>query len=180
MILHRKTFHVVRHGQTTDNAAGLISGGGRDPDLTDAGRSQALDAAGIFANLTPDPSRIIVSALRRTHQTAQLITNRPDFHVDERLNERYLGELDGRISEEEQKRLGALPGEEAVADQALRVLAALNHHLSESTAPLFVVHGGTIRRILEAAGLKGKVEAHNGVIYTLHPASGDAWNIRNA
>lgn len=177
MILHRKTFHVVRHGQTTDNAAGLISGGGRDPELTDAGRAQAIKAAAIFSKLSPAPARIIVSALRRTHQTAQLITNSEDFHIDERLNERYLGGLDGKISEEEQKRLDVLPGEESVDDQALRVLAALNHHLAEYEAPLFVVHGGTIRRILEAANLKGKVEAHNGVIYTIHPASGDAWDV---
>lgn len=180
MILHRKMFHVVRHGQTTDNADGLISGGGRDPDLTDAGREQAIKAAAIFARLDPAPSRIVVSALRRTHQTAAFITNGADFYIDERLNERYLGELDGKISEEEQARLRVLPGEESVPDQALRVLAALNQHLSESEAPLFVVHGGTIRRILEAANLKGKVEAHNGVIYTFHPAPDDGWNVRNA
>lgn len=180
MILHRQIFHVMRHGQTTDNEAGLISGGGRDPDLTELGRTQAMAAARIFSCLAPAPSRIIVTALRRTHQTAQLVTQQKDFHIDARLNERYLGELDGQITEEEQKRLRVLPGEESTTQQSLRVIDSLNHHLAECVAPLFVVHGGTIRRILEAANLKDRIEAHNGIIYTFKPVTGTTWDVCSA
>lgn len=179
MILHRKIFYMMRHGQTTDNAARLISGGGRDPDLTDLGKQQTQQAAAIFAALSPAPSRIIITTLKRTHETALIVAGHDKFHKDGRLNERYLGELDGRISEEEQKRLHVLPGEESAEEQSLRVLSALNHHLFECEAPLFVVHGGTIRRVLEAARLQDRIEVRNAVIYAFRP-SGDGWDIGTA
>lgn len=176
-ILHRKIFYMIRHGQTHDNAAGLISGGGRDPDLTDLGRQQAQNAGRAFLLLNPAPARLIVSALIRTHQTGALVAPHLKQTIDARLNERYLGELDGRISEEEQIRLGVLPGEESVADQFSRVIESLNTHLAEDTPALFVTHGGTLRRVLEATGLKGKVEAHNGILYAFHPQDAAAWTV---
>jgi broad specificity phosphatase PhoE len=175
-ILHAKTFYIVRHGQTTDNEAGLISGGGRDPNLTDLGRQQAGLAAQIFAALDPIPSRIVVSGLVRTHQTAWIITGHNKHVIDVRINERYLGDLDGLISEEEQIRRKILPGEESPDDQRARVVEAVNHHLSEEGSVLFVCHGGTVRRILEATNLKGRVEAHNGIIYRIFPTDG-GWDV---
>ena len=177
MILHRKIFYAVRHGQTHDNAAHVISGGGRDPDLTDFGREQAQKAAQTFALLSHVPTRIIASTLKRTHQTASLIAPHIPHEIDARLNERYLGELDGLISEQEQIKRGTLPGEENVADQAARVIGALNDHLQHDAVALFVAHGGTLRRILEAANLKGKVEAHNAVIYGFAPEGTADWRV---
>lgn len=173
IIFHEKLFYVMRHGQTHDNAAGFISGGGRDPDLTDLGREQAMSAASIFASLSPPPTRIIASGLKRTHQTAMLVAAHIPYEMDERLNERHLGELDGLISELEQRTRGALPGEESVAAQMARVVESLNDHLLNDAVPLFVAHGGTIRRILEATDLKGKVEALNAVIYGFAPDDSD-------
>lgn len=169
MILHRKPFYIMRHGQTTDNAAGLISGGGRDPHLTDLGREQAMAAAKIFAALDPAPTRIIVSALIRTHQTAALVCGHSSHVIDARLNERYLGPLDGTITEAQQKAMGILPEEETSANQALRVLEALNHHLDGEETVLFVCHGGTVRRILEAAGVRDKINVPNATIYAVLP-----------
>lgn len=169
MILHRKAFYIMRHGQTTDNAAGMISGGGRDPHLTDLGREQAQEAAAIFAKLNPAPTRIVVSALIRTHQTAALVCGHSNHVIDARLNERYLGPMDGTINEEQQKALGVLPGEESSAAQALRVLEALNHHLDGDETILFVCHGGTVRRILEAAGVRDKFNVPNATIYAVLP-----------
>lgn len=176
-ILHRKIFYMIRHGQTHDNAMGVISGGGRDPDLTDLGREQARNAGQFFALLNPAPTRLIVSALIRTHQTAALVAPHLKQTIDARLNERYLGELDGKITEEEQIRRSVLPGEESPADQFARVLESLNGHLAEDALALFVTHGGTLRRVLEATGLKGKVEAHNGVLYGFYPEGAAAWTV---
>lgn len=150
MILHQKTFYIIRHGESMDNAAGVISGGGRDPDLTDKGREQALKASKHFGALSPKPAKIIVSELRRTHQTAALVTSDMPFIIDARLNERYLGELDGKISPEQQKEMGTLPGEESSSDHFTRVIEAVNHHISGDEIPVFVCHGGTLRRVLEA------------------------------
>lgn len=169
LILPHKVFYVMRHGETHDNAAGLISGGGRDPDLTDLGRAQAALAAKTFRTLSPMPTRIVASSLKRTYQTAALVASHIPYEIDERLNERHLGELDGRISELEQRKRITLPGEESVAAQMARVIESLNTHLARDEVSLFVAHGGTLRRILEAADLKGKVEAHNAVIYGFAP-----------
>lgn len=175
-ILHRKIFYVMRHGQTHDNAAGLISGGGRDPHLTYLGREQASLAAKAFLALSPTPTRIIASALIRTHQTAEILAPHIAYEMDARFNERHLGELDGLITEEEQKRRGVLPHEEETAAQYARVLEALNHHLTHDDVTLIVSHGGTIRRILEATGLKNRVEVHNAVIYGFAP-EGNGWRV---
>lgn len=177
MILHRKIFYIMRHGQTTDNEAGMISGGGRDVSLTNLGREQAVLAAQAFLNLSPKPERIVVSALIRTHETARIVCGHDNHVIDRRMNERYLGELDGTITEEEQKLRINLPGEESVVDQAERVLEALNEHLSGPETVLFVCHGGTVRRVLEATGLKGKAEAHNGIILALSPEN-EGWTVR--
>ncbi len=176
-ILHRKIFYMIRHGQTQDNAAGVISGGGRDPHLTDLGRVQAEKAGLAFKHLNPAPARLIVSALIRTHQTGALVAPHLPRTIDARLNERYLGALDGKITEEEQIKRGVLPGEESVADQFARVIESLNAHLEEDAPALFVTHGGTLRRVLEATGLKGKVEAHNGILYAFHPQDAAAWTV---
>ena len=167
----------MRHGQTTDNAAGVISGGGRDPDLTELGRAQALSAREIFLSLAPLPTRIIVSTLKRTHQTAQLVAGRTDFIIEPGLNERYLGELDGMITEAQQKTLQPLPGEEPSAAQFTRVIAAINRHLEQDEVSLFICHGGTVRRVMEAVQLQGKISVGNAEIFHC-TVSGNGWNMR--
>ncbi len=169
MPLLRKPFYIMRHGQTTDNAAGMISGGGRDPDLTELGRTQALAAREFFLRLTPAPTRIVVSTLKRTHQTATLVTGHNDFIIEAGLNERYLGHLDGTITEAEQKDMQPLPGEETSAKQFARVIAAINAHLAQDGIPLFVCHGGTVRRVMEAVELQSKVSVGNAEIFYCNP-----------
>lgn len=159
----------MRHGETTDNALGLISGAGSDAHLTERGREQARAAALIFSQLPVRPGRIVTSGLRRTHQTAELVIGHTEFFIEPALNERYLGEHDGKISEAEQKSLGTLPGEESNADHMRRVITAINAHLEISELTLFVCHGGTIRRILETVNLGGKINVGNAEIYKLLP-----------
>lgn len=165
MILHQKSFYMIRHGESTDNAAGMISGGGRDPDLTDQGRKQAMNASAHFLKLSPQPTKIVVSALRRTHQTAALVTGNMPHIMDERLNERYLGELDGTITEAQQKSMGALPGEETSKDHFARVMEAINHHIADDDVTLFVAHGGTLRRVLEAVNITPSPIITNATFY---------------
>lgn len=174
MNLIKQGFFMMRHGQTTDNAAGLISGGGSNPSLTAHGIEQARLAHEVFMALSPRPARIIASGLARTHETAAILAPDMVFERDETLNERYLGALDGQISEHEQKQRAALPGEETRAAHAARVLGAVNRHLAGEGVPLFVCHGGTVRRIMEATGLENRVAVGNAQIYRFEPR-GDAW-----
>jgi broad specificity phosphatase PhoE len=79
---------LVRHGQSTANADGLISGQG-DVALTDLGRRQA---AAIAAALDR-PARVVSSPLARARQTAEAV-GRP-VEIDERWIELDYGELEG-------------------------------------------------------------------------------------
>ena len=164
-----KAFYMIRHGQSADNALGLISGSGSDPDLTELGRKQARQAAEIFQSLNPPPVRIVASSLKRTHQTAEHIIGHTDYIRDADLNERHLGDLDGKISEVEQKKMKTLPGEETSAEHLKRVVSSLNKHLAEKELSLFVCHGGTVRRVLESLGLKNIVNVANARIYKFEP-----------
>lgn len=167
----------MRHGETTDNALGLISGAGSDPHLTDKGREQALAARLIFTGLPVRPTKIVTSGLRRTHQTAELVIGHTEFIVDPDLNERHLGKHDGKISEIEQKALGQLPNEESSEDHAERVIRSVNRHLKDGEMTLFVCHGGTIRRILERLELRDKLRVENAEIYKLEPGVENGWII---
>ncbi len=177
MPLLLKPFYVMRHGQSEDNARGLISGAGSDPNLTELGQEQARLAREIYLKLSPVPTRIVVSTLKRTHQTAELVVGHTDFIIEAGLNERHLGELDGKISEAEQKARKTLPGEESSDTHRARVITAINTHLSGEEIPLFVCHGGTVRRIIEVAEVTGIVHIGNAEIYKLSPDADKFWTI---
>ncbi len=176
MNLLKQGFFMMRHGQTSDNASGIVSGGGSNPSLTDLGRAQARAARDVFAALAPQPARIIVSGLARTHETAAILAPALAPIHDADLNERYLGGLDGKVTEAEQRRLKTLPGEESRDAHAARVLAAINKHLAGAGTALFVCHGGTVRRIMEATGLENAYAVGNAQIYRFEPDNGN-WTI---
>ncbi|MGH9278828.1 MAG: histidine phosphatase family protein, partial [Acidimicrobiales bacterium] len=79
---------LIRHGQTTANAAGLIQGR-TDPALSDLGRRQA---AALGARL-PAPARVISSPLSRARRTAELAGR--TVEVDDRWIELDYGRFEG-------------------------------------------------------------------------------------
>jgi broad specificity phosphatase PhoE len=79
---------LVRHGQTTLNAAGRLVGR-LDPPLTELGREQARAVAGLVAGA----ARVVTSPLARAVQTAELLGL--PMTVDERWIELDYGVLDG-------------------------------------------------------------------------------------
>ena len=173
--LTKCNFYIMRHGQTTDNQAGIISGRS-DPELTENGVQQSLQVREILRNLELKPDKIIVSARKRTHMSAEILVDHTDFIIEPELNERDLGELDGKITEDEQKAIGTLPGEESKDDHALRVINGINVHQEIGKTALFVVHAGTIRRVLESMGFKERVNVHNSQLYHFVPEK-DGWRI---
>jgi broad specificity phosphatase PhoE len=89
---------LVRHGQTTANARGLLLGRA-DPPLTETGYRQARALAAAL----PRPARIVSSPLIRARQTAAVLagaapgtTDAEDVEVDPRWIEMDYGDLDGR------------------------------------------------------------------------------------
>ncbi len=82
---------LVRHGESTLNAAGALAGR-LDAPLTTLGASQASAAAGLLGPLTELRS----SSLLRARQTAELVSERRPIVIDDRFVEIDYGELDGR------------------------------------------------------------------------------------
>jgi hypothetical protein len=92
---------VVRHGETHENAAGIVQGQ-LDTDLNAFGRLQAATTARHLSTVRFD--RIITSPLRRARDTAQAILEQQQpassnlrLDQDDRLKERGLGVLEGRV-----------------------------------------------------------------------------------
>lgn len=90
---------VLRHGQTTHNAAGIWQGQ-LDTELSDTGRHQAEQAAEVLAHMPI--ARIVSSDLRRAAQTARIVADRTGLEVvlDSRLREIDVGQWQGRSSTE--------------------------------------------------------------------------------
>jgi len=80
--------HLVRHGRTAENAAGLLLGRA-DPPLDAVGRAQAT---ALVAAL-PKPDRVVSSPLLRARQTAEAFG--APVSLDERWIELDYGTLDG-------------------------------------------------------------------------------------
>lgn len=66
---HQPPIWLTRHGESTHNVAGRIGG---DAPLSPRGRAFARRLGDHVRGLTPRPSRILTSTLRRTRQTAEI------------------------------------------------------------------------------------------------------------
>jgi probable phosphoglycerate mutase len=145
---------LVRHGQTTANAAGLLSGW-LDVPLTELGEAQARHAAGLLAGQTFDG--VWSSDLRRAVATARIAWGEPV--TDPRLRELSFGEFEGRHWDEfgddraaallEFKRFRAPSGED------LEALRGRVHGFVSGLVPgrhLLFTHGGVIRLLTADLG----------------------------
>ncbi len=87
---------LVRHGQDTDNASGILNGH-RDTELTELGRNQARAVADKLIN---NHINIVYSSpLKRAYETARIIAEKigvDEIIADEHLIERDFGILTGK------------------------------------------------------------------------------------
>lgn len=87
---------LVRHGQDTDNAAGILNGR-RDTELTELGKDQAKTVAKKLAD--NNIQIIYTSPLKRAYETARIIAQElgiDEIIADKHLMEREFGVLTGK------------------------------------------------------------------------------------
>lgn len=158
----------------------LMSGSGSDPKLSEPGKQQALASANVYQILKAALGTIFVSSYEngtlynRTRETAELLTGLKEFVAEPGIRERHFGISDGKVTKADCRITGETfdDGEPLDAHRE-RVVEALNRRLSEATKPpLFVAHGGTVRRIFEAIGIKEHVAVANAAVYQMVPMKG--------
>lgn len=88
--------YIVRHGETDWNLEGRYAGR-KDVELNDKGISQAESIKEELKDVKFD--KVISSPLKRAYKTATIITD-SEITTDERIIERYNGELEGKLKEE--------------------------------------------------------------------------------
>ncbi|EAP96971.1 conserved protein, phosphoglycerate mutase family protein [Janibacter sp. HTCC2649] len=92
--------HLVRHGQSVWNVEGRLQGQIAHPELTDLGRAQAQEAAGLLADRVNGTVAIVSSDLVRARQTADVIARTLGVEVlnDPDLREQSVGQLEGVLT----------------------------------------------------------------------------------
>jgi broad specificity phosphatase PhoE len=177
---------LARHGQTADNAGGLILGH-RDPPLSDLGQAQARTLA--VAARAAAIAVLWSSPLRRARDTAAIVsaaTGAPVSVLDD-LAESDRGDWEGRpVSEvraDEPERFAAFeaaragfafPGGESLAEQVARTRRALELVVAGPQPALVIAHVGTIRAAMIALGRHPPAEAdvaHAQIIELAWPVS---------
>jgi broad specificity phosphatase PhoE len=172
--LFSRPFYFVRHGETENNAAGLITGS-LDIDLTARGREQALAAAEALAH---EPiTGAYTSPLKRARETAEPIASRlhVPLHIIEALAERNWGELEGR-PRALRVRGETPPGAETLEAFTARVLSAFA--AIDDAVPLIVAHAGVFRvlcRTLEIVDVEMPVS--NALPQRLVPLAQGGWRL---
>ena len=148
--------YVVRHGQTDENAHGIIQGW-LDTELNDVGKSQAEEAARNFGHSI---DAIISSDLKRCHQTAEYFREKyPDvpYSEDARLRERGFGDAEGTHRDGHDWEV-FWASNDTVSIPNAETLDAYNGRVQDflddtrrtlARAVLVVTHGGTINRLLD-------------------------------
>jgi broad specificity phosphatase PhoE len=94
--LIQKTIYLIRHGETDYNRRGVVQGSGVDSDLNDMGQAQAQAFFQAYQHVPF--SKIYISGLKRTHQTAQpFIELGIPYEKLTGLNEICWGVMEGKI-----------------------------------------------------------------------------------
>jgi probable phosphoglycerate mutase len=182
--------YYIRHGETAWNAAGRFQGT-QDIPLNDLGRTQAVTAGGILADLIArnrhEASALpfVASPLGRARMTMELVRGalklpHHDYALDDRLREIAFGQWEGLTLPEMERhdaatfasRLAdkwgvAAPSGESYASVTLRMREWVDSLQGDTVT---VAHGGTMRALMVALGIATPLEASDipigqGVVY---------------
>jgi len=184
------TLYYIRHGETEWNASGRFQGW-RDIPLNEKGRAQAVQAGEILRDLLARDGRdhaelpFVTSPLSRARETMELVRNalgatREGYALEERLRELGFGRWEGMTLDEmaadnpeifEARNLDKwgvpAPDGESYASLQERVQLWLGSLAQDAVV---VAHGGTMRALMVARGVKDAASAveqyiEQGVVY---------------
>jgi len=166
---------LVRHGATEPNLAGLRCGGDLDVPLTDLGRHQAVAAAQRILELDRPVRLIVASNLRRTQETAAIISQvlgGIEVVIEPGFAERRLGAWNLRSVAETESALAAgvaPPGGESSDDFLDRIACAAQTMLLPRLQhrPLLVGSKGVARAFRELLGMPRAKGLANGELLQL-------------
>jgi broad specificity phosphatase PhoE len=160
--------YYIRHGETTWNAAGRLQGA-QDTALNDLGRSQAVQAGHILADLLARDGRdkselpYVASPLLRARKTMELMRGAPElppeqYATDDRLREIGYGKWEGFTLAEMEAAdpvffARRLADKWRVAPEGGETYEAVQRRMSEwygrvNTDTVVVAHGGTARALM--------------------------------
>jgi probable phosphoglycerate mutase len=182
--------YYIRHGETEWNASGRFQGW-RDIPLNEKGRAQAVQAGEILRDLLARDGRdhaelpFVTSPLSRARETMELVRSalgatREGYALEERLRELGFGRWEGMTLDEmaadnpeifEARNLDKwgvpAPDGESYASLQERVQLWLGSLAQDAVV---VAHGGTMRALMVARGVKDAASAaeqyiEQGVVY---------------
>jgi broad specificity phosphatase PhoE len=189
------TIYYTRHGETEWNADGRLQGN-QDIPLNDLGRTQAVHAGGILADLFARDGRaalslsFVASPLGRARLTMELLRAAmklppQDYALDDRLREIGYGHWEGSTlaqmqasdpeiyaTRQRDKWTVPPPGGESYASVQLRMRDWYDSLKSDTVA---VAHGGTARALMVALGFETPASAadltiEQGAVYVFGDA----------
>ena len=176
--------HLLRHGQSTWNAAGLLQGCTPDVGLTARGRAQARAAAALLA--TRPVGAVLASDQRRALLTAVPVAAAHGLGVVAvaALREQCHGSWEGLPVAGRAERLAAAgpgwapPGGESAAALRARVACFLDDLLADPPPGeiVLVSHGETIRALAGA----GHGPPANGAVLTIEVGEPAVASVRSA
>jgi broad specificity phosphatase PhoE len=184
------TIYYIRHGETEWNALGRLQGT-QDVPLNARGRGQAVQAAGILADLFVRDGRdkaalpYVSSPLGRARMTMELVRGKlelpvVDYSLDDRLREIGYGAWEGLTLPQSEaadpdvyarrlldKWTVAPSGGETYAEVQVRMRDWYDEIRTDTVA---VAHGGTARALMVSLGLETPASAaelyiEQGVLY---------------
>jgi probable phosphoglycerate mutase len=148
---------LVRHGQTDENALGILQGH-RNTRLNAVGIAQAAALAARLATFQPRIGALLTSDLSRAAETAHAVATAVGLVpiIDATWRERAFGDFEGRtLGEAELWRAAAgsndLPGAEPSHNFRARVrnaLATIVDRLATHETVAVATHGGPMRAVL--------------------------------
>ena len=168
--MHSNYLVLVRHGQSEWNAKNLFTGW-KDPDLTDKGIEEAVNAGKKINGYGLSFSCMFTSALIRAQNTAKIILKEIEqedipTYQDKNLNERAYGSLTGMDKDEARQKFGSEqvqiwrrsfdtspPDGESLKDTYNRVVPYFQKnilpHLTDGKNVLVSAHGNSLRALVK-------------------------------
>jgi broad specificity phosphatase PhoE len=182
---------MIRHAETEDNKNKVVSGSASTTILTEEGRRQAIDMQLLLTQMEPPINRVVTSEMHRTKDTAKLLCDCDSMrHLphsqDKGINERNYGVAEG-MSDKDREKLkaangGTIAGQESKDALRARTVYAIVKNLQKDGVPLFVTHGGNIKRVLEHTLGKNTAERELVTNCTLYEfvapqEKGEGWKV---